>query len=142
MEAFLIWCELNFYKSTTCVFGDSFCSFRDGMSGQFSWKEQLDCCLDFSWTECSSLVKSNQFASFKGNSIEDIIDEWVHNVHSFSWNTNFWVYLSQDLVNIKSKSLLSSSCLFLIIRILLCLDCLNCLFCGVCLWWFWWCHFY
>ena len=43
------------------VFGDGFSSFRDGMSGEFSWEDELDGRLDLSGRKSSSFVESDEF---------------------------------------------------------------------------------
>jgi hypothetical protein len=50
-----------------------------------------------------SFIVSNKFGSFHGKSFERIIDERVHDVHSFFGNTCFGVDLSQNFVDIDGE---------------------------------------
>ena len=70
--------------------------------------------MNFSGGESSSLVESDEFGSFSGNSIEGIVDEGVHDVHGLLGDTNVGVHLLEDLVNIDGEGLDSSSSGFLV----------------------------
>ena len=96
------------------VFSDGFSPFRHSMSGQFSGKNKFDSTLNFSRGESSSLVESNQLGSFSGNSVESIMNERVHDVHSLLGDTNVRVHLLQHLVDIDGEGLHSSSSGFLV----------------------------
>jgi len=91
------------------VFGDGFGSFWDGMSCEFSGEDELNSRLDFAGRKSSSLVESDELGSFSGNSVEGIMNEWVHDVHGFLGDTNVGVHLLEDLVNIDGEGLDSSS---------------------------------
>ena len=96
------------------VFGDGFGSFRDCVSGELSGEDKLDSRLNFSGWKSSSLVESNEFGSFSGNSVESVMDEGVHDVHGFLGNTNVGVNLFQDFIDIDGEGLDSSSSSFLV----------------------------
>ena len=96
------------------VFGDGFGSFWDCVSCQLSGKDELDCWLDFPWWESSSLVESNQLWSFSGDSVEGVVDEWVHDVHGFLGDSNVGVDLLEDFVDVDGEGLDSSSSGFLV----------------------------
>ena len=68
-------------KSVLDVLGDSLGSFRDGVSGELSWEDELDGRLDLSGGEGSPLVESDELGSFGGDSVEGVVDEGVHDVH-------------------------------------------------------------
>jgi len=91
------------------VFSDGFGSFRDSVSGEFSWEDELDSWLNLSGWKSSSLVESNELWSFSGDSVESVVDERVHDVHGFLWDSDIWVDLFKDLVDIDWESLNSSS---------------------------------
>ncbi len=91
------------------VFGDGFSSFGNSVSGEFSWEDKFDSWLNFSGWQSSSLVESNQFWSFSGDSVEGVVNEGVHDVHGFLGNTNIGVDLLEDLVDIDGEGLDSSS---------------------------------
>jgi len=70
------------------------------VSGKFSGEDELDGRLDFSGGESSSLVESDEFGAFSGNSVESIMNEGVHDVHGFLGDTNVGVHLLEDLVDV------------------------------------------
>ena len=70
--------------------------------------------LNLSWRKSSSFVKSNKLRSFSSNSIKSIMNERIHDVHGFLWDTNVWVYLLEDFVNVDGEGLNSSSSSFLV----------------------------
>ena len=98
------------------VFGDSFGSFRNSVSGEFSWKDKLDSWLNLSGWKSSSLVESDEFWSFSGNSVESIVNERVHDVHGFLWDSNVWVDLLEDFVDVNWEGFNSSSSGFSVSR--------------------------
>ena len=53
------------------------------MSGEFSGEDELDSRLDLSGRKSSLLVESDESGSLIGSSVEDVIDERVHDVHGF-----------------------------------------------------------
>ena len=96
------------------VFGDGFGSFWDGMSGEFSGEDELDGRLNLSGRKCSSLVESDELWSFSGDSVESVVDEGVHDVHGLLWDSDVWVDLLEDLVDIDWEGFNSSSSSFLV----------------------------
>ena len=96
-------------NSSTGVFGDGFGPFWDGVSGQFTGKKELHGSLDFPWTQGSSLIESHELAGFESDFIKGIIDEGVHDTHSLPWDTDLWVHLFQNLIDVESVSLDSPS---------------------------------
>ena len=96
-------------KSLLNVFSDGFGSFRDCVSGEFSWEDELDSWLDLSGWKSSSFVESNEFWSFSGDSVESVVNERVHDVHGFLWDSDIWVDLFKDFVDIDGECLNSSS---------------------------------
>ncbi len=91
------------------VFSDSFGSLRHGVSSKFSGEDELDSGLNLTGRESSSFVESNQLWSFSGDSVEGVMNEWVHDVHGFLWDTNVGVYLLEHLVDVDGEGLDSSS---------------------------------
>jgi hypothetical protein len=79
------------------------------MSCQFSGEDKFDSTLNFSGGESSSLVESNEFGALSGNSIKGIVNERIHDIHSFLGDTNVRVYLLQHLIDVDGESLHSSS---------------------------------
>ena len=98
------------------VFGDGLGTFRDGVFGQFTWKQKPDSGLDFARADGASLVVVGQSASFGGNSFEDVVDETVHDGHGFGGDSGVWVDLLQHFVDVDAEGFLPlcSSSLFLV----------------------------
>ena len=61
-----------------------------------------------------SLIVSDEFGGFEGESFKGVVDERVHDVHGFLGDTNVWVYLLKNFVNIDREGLNSSSSGFLV----------------------------
>ena len=101
--------NLSHAESLLNVFGNCFCSFRNSVSRKFSRKNKLDSRLNLSRRKSSSLVESDEFWSFSGNSVEGIVNEGVHDVHSLLWDSDVRVYLLEDFVDIDGEGLDSSS---------------------------------
>lgn len=101
-------------KSLLDVFCDCFSSFWDSVSCEFSWEDEFDSWLNFSGWEGSSLVESDEFWSFSGNSVKSIMNERVHDVHGLLWDTDVWVDLFKNFVDVNGEGLDSSSSGFLI----------------------------
>mgnify|MGYP007078663964 CR=1 FL=1 len=96
------------------VFGYSLGSFWNSVSGKFSGEDELDCRLNFSGRESSSFVESDKLWTFSSNSIESIMNERVHDVHGFLWDTNVGVHLLKNFVDVDWEGLDSSSSGFLV----------------------------
>ena len=97
------------------VLGDSLGSLRDGVLGQLSGQDQTDGGLDFAAGDGGTLVVVGKLGSFTGDTLEDIVDEGVHDSHSFAGDTSVGVNLLQDLVDVDGitlTSLLPSTSLF------------------------------
>ena len=50
------------------------------------------------------LVVANQFAGFGRDLVEDVVDEGVHDGHTFLGHTGVWVDLFQDLVDVDRET--------------------------------------
>ena len=82
------------------IFGDSLGTLRDGMLGEFSRKNKTNSSLNLSGRKSGFLVVTDQATSFRGDTLEDIVDERVHDRHGLSGNTSVRVNLLQHLVNV------------------------------------------
>ena len=71
------------------------------MFGQLAWEEEFDGRLDLAAGESSFPIVSNQFTGLRGQSIEGVIDERVHDVHSFLADADLRMDLLQDLVDVE-----------------------------------------
>ena len=87
------------------VFGNSLSTFGDGVLGKFTWKEKSDSSLDLTWWDGWSLVVFGQSRGFTCDTIEDITNKGVHDIHGLRGNTSVWVYLFQDFVDINLERL-------------------------------------
>jgi hypothetical protein len=63
------------------VLGNSLGSFRDGVFGQFSGEEEPDGGLDLPGSDGGPLVVVGQFGSLGSDTLEEIVDEGVHDAH-------------------------------------------------------------
>jgi hypothetical protein len=77
--------------------------------GQFSGEEELDGRLDFSGREGVLLVVSDQLGGFEGDSLEDVVDEGVHDGHGLLGDSSVVVDLLEHLVDVDGESLVSAS---------------------------------
>ena len=96
------------------VFGYSLGSFRDGVFGQFSWKEKPDSSLDFPGGDGGPLVVVSKTGSFGSNALEDVVDKRVHDAHCLGGYTGVGVDLFQDLVDVDSIRFLTLAVLLLV----------------------------
>jgi len=96
------------------VFGHGFGTLRYSVFCQFSWKNQPYSSLHLTASYCGSLVVVSKSWCFTCNSFEDIIDEAVHDAHSFARHTSVGVHLLQHLVDVDTIAFFSFPLLFLI----------------------------
>ena len=88
------------------------------MLGQFTGQEKSDSGLDFSAGDCGSPVVVSESGGFSSDSLEDIIDKTVHDIHGFAGNTSIGMYLLQHLVDVDSITFPPPPLPFLISRTL------------------------
>ena len=93
-------CGFKTVLLATGIFRHGFRSLADSVFSQFSGQEQTNGSLDFPRRNSRLLVVMSELGSFAGNSLEDIIDEGVHDTHSFAGNTSVWVNLLQNFVDV------------------------------------------
>ena len=82
------------------VFGDGLGAFADSVLSEFTGQEQTDGCLDFSASDGGSLVVVSQSGGFGGDSLEDVVDEAVHDGHGLAGHSGVGVNLLQDFVDV------------------------------------------
>jgi len=85
--------------------GDGLGSLRDGVLGQFSGEHEADGGLNLAAAESGLLVVSGQLSGFRGDALEDIIDEGVHDRHALLGDTGIGVDLLQHLVDVRGVGL-------------------------------------
>ena len=82
------------------VLGDGLGTFRDGVFGQFSGEEEPDSSLDLPGSDGGPLVVVGQFGSLGSDTLEEIVDERVHDAHGLGGDTGVGVHLLQHLVDV------------------------------------------
>jgi hypothetical protein len=75
--------------------------------GQFSGKEEFHGSLNFSERKGSLLIVSNQLRRLNSDSIENVIDERIHDAHGFLRDSSLRVHLLQHLIDVNGESLYS-----------------------------------
>ena len=75
------------------------------MLGEFSWEEESDGGLDLSGGESVLLVVSDELGRLRGNLLEDVVDEGVHDGHGFLGDSSLWVNLLEDSVDVDGEGL-------------------------------------
>ena len=70
------------------------------MLGEFTWEEESDGSLDLSAGQGVLSVVSNELGGLKGDLLEDVLDERVHDVHASLGNASLWVDLLEDSVDV------------------------------------------
>ena len=80
--------------------GDGLGSFGNGMLGQLTGEDEFDGSLNFAGAHGVSLVVSDKASSFRGESIERVRDEGVHDGHGLLGDSGFGVDLFQHLVDV------------------------------------------
>ena len=80
--------------------GDGLGSLRDGVLGELTRKHEADSSLDLSGGKSGLLVVSGKLSGFSGDTLEDIVDEGVHDGHTLLGDTGIRVDLLEDLVDV------------------------------------------
>ena len=70
------------------------------MLGKLSWEEEPDSSLDFTRGDGGPLVVVSQTGSFSGDSLENVVDERVHDGHGLGGNSGIGVDLLEHLVDV------------------------------------------
>ena len=91
--------------STGGVLGDGLGAFGNGVSGELSGEDESDGGLDLTAGEGLSLVVSDESGGLTGDSLEDIVDEGVHDAHGLLGDTGLGVDLLEDTVNVDGERL-------------------------------------
>jgi len=90
-------------SSTGGVLGDGLGAFGNGVSGELTGEDESDGGLDLTAGESLSLVVSDESGGFTGDSLEDIVDEGVHDAHGLLGDTGLGVDLLEDSVDIDGE---------------------------------------
>ncbi len=71
------------------------------MLSELTGKHKTDSGLDLSGRKGCLLVVGSKLSSLGSDTLEDIVDEGVHNGHSLFGDTGVRVYLLEDLVDVR-----------------------------------------
>ena len=89
--------------------GDGLGALGDGVLGELTGEEEADGSLDLAGGESVLLVVADEAGALRGDLLEDIVDEGVHDAHGSLGDASLGVDLSEDSVDVDGESLLSSS---------------------------------
>ena len=93
------------------VLGDSLGALRDGVLGELTREEEPDSSLDLTRGDGGPLVVVSESAGLSGDSLEQIVDERVHDAHGLGGDSSVRVDLLQHLVDVDGIGLLPSQLL-------------------------------
>ena len=82
------------------VLGNSLGTLRNSVLGQLSREEETDSGLNLARSDGGLLVVTGKTARLGGNTLEDILDEGVHDLHSLLGDTSVGVNLLQHTVDV------------------------------------------
>ena len=106
--------SLESYLLGGSVFGHSLGAFRYGVLGQLSGKKKTDSSLDFPRCNGGSLVVMGQTGRLRSDSLENVVDERIHDGHGFGGDTSVRMDLFQHLVDVDSVGFLPPALLLLV----------------------------
>ena len=96
------------------VLRDGLGALRDGVLGKFARKEKSDGGLNLATGDGGALVVVRQTRCLSSDTLEDIVDEAVHDRHGFPRNAGVRVNLLQHLVDVDSVGFLPALLLLLV----------------------------
>ena len=88
------------------VLGDSLGTLRDGVLSELTREEEPDSSLDLTGGDGGPLVVVSESAGLGGDSLEQIVDERVHDGHGLGGDSSVWVDLLEHLVDVERIGLL------------------------------------
>ena len=95
-----MFCRRLDFLTRAGVLGDGFGTFTDSVLGELTGQEKADGGLDFSAGDCGTLVVVCETGRLGCNTLKDIIDKRVHDVHGFAGDSSVGVDLLQHLVDV------------------------------------------
>ena len=96
------------------VLGHGLGTLGHGVLGQFTGQEQTNGRLDLSAGDGRAAVVMRQAGSLGGNTLENVVDETVHDRHGLARDTGVGVHLLQHLVDVDAVGFLPPLLLFLV----------------------------
>ena len=89
--------------------GDSLGALSDGVLGELTGKEESDGSLDLAGGKGVFLGVSDESGGLRGDLLEDVVDERVHDAHGSLGDAGLGVDLLEDSVDVDGEGLGSSS---------------------------------
>ena len=89
------------------VFGDGLGALADCVLAQFSWQVKADGCLHLAAGDRVFLVVVSKTGGLGGDTLEDVVDERVHDAHGLAGDASVGVNLLQNLVDVDGVALLA-----------------------------------
>ena len=99
------------------VLGDSLGALRDGVLGELTREEEPDSSLDLTRGDGGPLVVVSKSAGLSGDSLEQIVNERVHDAHGLGGDSSVRMDLLQHLVDVDGVGLLPSQLLLLLVSL-------------------------
>ena len=87
------------------------------MFGQLSRQEEPDSSLDLPRGDGGALVVVSELACLSSNTLEQVVDERVHDAHGLGGDTGVRVHLLEHLVDVDGVGLLPLSLLLLLVSL-------------------------
>mgnify|MGYP001827776046 CR=1 FL=1 len=87
------------------VLGHSLGALADGVLGQFTRQQETDSSLDLSAGDGGPAVVVGQAGSLGSDSLEDVVDEGVHDAHGLAADSGIGVHLLHHLVDVDGVAL-------------------------------------
>ena len=90
-------------SSTGGVLGDGLGAFGNSVSGELTGEDESDSGLDLAGGESLSLVVSDESGGLTSDSLEDVVDEGVHDAHGLLGDADLGVDLLEDSVDVDGE---------------------------------------
>ena len=113
----MFWLKAGINLLGAGVLGDSLGALRDGVLGELTREEEPDSSLDLTRGDGGPLVVVSESAGLSGDSLEQIVDERVHDAHGLGGDSSVGVDLLQHLVDVDGVGLLPSQLLLLLVSL-------------------------
>ena len=84
------------------------------MLSELAREQEPDSSLNFPGSDGSPLVVMSKTTGFSSNTLKNVVDERVHDGHSFGAHTGIWVHLLENLVDVDSVGFTPLALLLLI----------------------------
>ena len=88
------------------------------MLSKLARQEQSNGSLDFPTGHCRTLVVVSKTCSFSGDSLENVVDERIHDAHGFARDSSVRMYLLKHLVDVDAVAFPASLSSFLLVLVL------------------------